>query len=124
MPVGDEPIYAYWRQFEQGPEVTEDLNFLDKRGYGIAGEWVTKREPDGSKVLMKLRATEDRGIAVLVKKGADGKCVADTISTINGQQSHLHKVFVHVAGFLKVDWIEIKGNQTKDGAAIVERVNR
>src|SRR5256885_5089221 len=47
VPVGDEPIYAYWRQFEKSPDATEDLNFLDKQGYGIKGEWVTKRSPEG-----------------------------------------------------------------------------
>src|SRR3954471_20616120 len=113
LPVGDEPIYAYWRQFEQGPEVTEDLNFLDKQGYGIKGEWVTKRgAADGSKVLMTLRAT-DRPIAVIVKKNDDGKCSAEAITTINGGPAHLDRVFVHVAGFLKVDWVEIRGQ--KDG---------
>lgn len=124
VPVGDEPVYAYWRQFEQGPEVTEDLNFLDKQGYGIKGEWVTKRAADGSKVLMKLRATEDRGIAVIVKKADNGKCVGDAIATINGQPAHLSRVFVHVAGFLKVDWIEIKGTNVANGQAVVERINR
>jgi len=121
VPVGDEPIYAYWRQFEKGPEVTEDLNFLDKQGYGIKGEWVTKRSPEGSKVLMTLRAT-DRAIAVIVKKNDDGKCSATAITTINGGPAQLSRVFVHVAGFLKVDWVEIQGNAS--GKPIVERVNR
>jgi hypothetical protein len=121
VPIGDEPIYAYWRQFEKGPEVTEDLNFLDKQGYGIKGEWVTKRSPDGSKILMTLRAT-DRPIAVIVKKNDEGKCTAEAITTINGGPAHLDRVFVHVAGFLKVDWIEIKGSA--NGKPVVERVNR
>ena len=123
VPVGDEPIYAYWRQFEKGPDVTEDLNFLDKQGYGIKGEWVVKRDPAGSKVLMTLRAT-DRPIAVLVKKNDDGKCVADTIAKINGEQAHLERVFVHVAGFLKIDWIEIRGTSVASGKPAIERVNR
>ncbi len=122
VPIGDEPIYAYWRQFEKGPDVTEDLNFLDKQGYGIKGEWVTKRDPAGSKVLMTLRAT-DRPIAVLVKKGDDGKCVGDSIAKINGEQAHLEKVFVHVKSWLNVDWVEIRGTSVASGKPIVERVN-
>src|SRR5262245_39402918 len=55
IPVGDEPIYAYWRQFEKGPSVTEDLNLLDKTVYGIKGQWVTKRSAEGSKVLMTVK---------------------------------------------------------------------
>src|SRR5579862_229788 len=45
VPVGKEPLYAYWRQFEKGPNVTEDLNFLDRTVYGIGGQWVTERSP-------------------------------------------------------------------------------
>ena len=123
VPVGNEPIYAYWRQFEQGPEVTEDLNFLDKQGYGIKGEWVTKRSAEGSKVLMTLRAT-DRPVAILVKRSDDGRCVGDAIATINGAPAHLERVFVHVAGFLKVDWVEIRGTSVADGKPVAERVNR
>jgi hypothetical protein len=123
MPVGDEPIYVYWRQFEKGPDVTEDLNLLDKTVYGIKGEWVTKRAADGSKVLMTLRST-DRPIAIVVKRSDNGKCVGDAIASINGQPAHLERVFVHIAGFLKVDWIEIRGRSVANGSAVVERVNR
>jgi hypothetical protein len=122
LPVGDEPIYAYWRQFEQGPEVTEDLNFLDKQGYGIKGEWVTKRGADGSKVLMTLRATADRGIAVIVKKNDAGKCTSETIATINGAPARLGRVFVHVAGLLSVDWVELRGTSVATGQPAIERV--
>src|SRR4051812_47225394 len=60
LPIGDEPIYNYWRQYEKGPEVTEDLNFLDKTGYGIKRQKVEERSAAGSKVVMQLRATSDR----------------------------------------------------------------
>jgi hypothetical protein len=121
IPIGNEPIYVYWRQNEQGPNVTEDLNALDRTVYGIKGQWVTKRSPDESKVLMTLRATSERSIAVITRK-RDGKCVADPIATINGAPARLDRVFVHVAGFLSVDWIEIRG--VASGKPVVERVKR
>jgi hypothetical protein len=123
VPIGEEPLYAYWRQFEKGPGVNEDLNFLDKTVYGIKGQWIVKRSVDGSKVLMTLRST-DRPIAVIVNKNEDGKCVAQTIAKINGEQAHLDRVFVHVPGFMRVDWIEIRGITVATGKVIVERVNR
>ncbi len=123
VPVGDEPIYAYWRQFERGANVTEDLNFLDKTVYGIGGQWVLQRSADGSKVLMKVKASGERGIAILVKKNESGKCVSDTVATIAGQRAHLDRVFVHVPGFMRVDWVEIRGTAASDHKPIVERVN-
>ncbi len=123
VPIGDAPIYAYWRQFEQGSDVTEDLNVLDRTVYGIDGQWVTKRSADDSKVLMTLKATPKRGIAVITKK-RDGKCVADTIATINRRPARLQRVFVHVPGFLRVDWIEIRGVDGATGEPAFEHVNR
>jgi hypothetical protein len=122
-PIGAEPLYAYWRQLEQGPDVTEDLNVLDKTVYGIDKQWVTKRSPDENKVLMTLKATPTRGIAVITRK-RDGKCVAESIATINGKPARLDRVFVHVPGFLRVDWIEIRGVDIASGQPAVERVNR
>ena len=121
MPVGDAPLHAYWQQIEQGPDVVEDLNILDRTVYGIEGQWILKRTADESKVLMTLKATPKRGIAVITRK-RDGKCVADSIATINGKPAHLESVFVHIPGFLKVDWIEIKGTDVAASQPVVERV--
>ena len=118
-PRGSEPIYAYWQQLVQGADVVEDLTFLDRTVYGIKEQRVTKRAPEESKVLMTLKATPDRMIAVLVHR-RDGRCVADSIAFINAVPSFLDRVFVHVAGFLKVDWVEIRGRL--NGKPVVERV--
>lgn len=121
MPIGNEPVYVYWQQIEQGPNVTEDLNFLDRTVYGVKSQSVTKRSPEESRVVMTLRATSDRSITVVTKK-QEGQCVADSIAMIGGVPARLDRVFVHVAGWLSVDWIDIKG--TVSGRPIVERVKR
>jgi hypothetical protein len=118
VPYGDAPVYAYWRQYEEGPTVTEDLNMLDRTVYGIKSQAVVKRSPDESKVLMTIKAT-DRTIAV-VTHNRNGKCVADPIALINGSPARLERVFVHVKSWLNVDWIEIKGSA--NGQTIVERI--
>jgi Domain of unknown function (DUF4833) len=119
QPVGDEPIFAYWRDFEKGPNVLSDLGILEKKGYGIKGQWVQKRSPDDSRILMNLNATPDRGILITTKK-TDGKCVAQAIATINKESALLEQVFVHIAGFLSVDWIELRGFRL--GKPAIERV--
>lgn len=118
-PIGEAPVYAYWRQLERGPDVTEDLNMLDRTVYGVREQRVLVRSAQESKVLMTIKATPTRGIAIFVRK-RDGKCVPEVIATINGSASLLERVFVHVAGFLSVDWIEIRGQL--NGQPVVEHV--
>jgi hypothetical protein len=118
VPYGNAPVYAYWRQYEEGPTVTEDLNMLDRTVYGIKSQAVVKRSPEESKVLMTIKAT-DRPIAVVLHQ-RDGKCIADPIAVINGSPARLERVFVHVKSWLNVDYIEIKGSA--NGKAIVEHV--
>lgn len=121
VPIGNEPVYAYWRDYEKGPEVTDDLSMLDRSVYGIRNQKVLARTVTESKILMSLKATPDRGIAVFIRK-RDGKCVAESIATINGGAAMLERVFVHVAGFMSVDWIELRGRL--NGQPAIERVKR
>src|SRR5262249_49525217 len=115
--------YAYWRQFEQGPEVTEDLNFLDKTAYGIRRQSIQIQTERGTKIVMTLRATAERGIAVVVRK--DGaSCSAEALAFIGNVPARLNRIYVHVAGFLSVDYIELSGVRLDNGKPVVERINR
>lgn len=119
QPVGDEPMYGYWLQYEEGPNEIRDLTFLDRTVYGIHSQKVLKRTPEESKVLMTLKAASDRGVAVITSP-KDGGCVAKTITFINSTPANLDHIFVHVAGVMSVDWIEVRGQI--DGKDVVERV--
>lgn len=120
-PESNEPVYAYWRQFEQGPNVTEDLNFLDKTAYGIKSQSIQLQTDRGTKIVMTLRATSERGIAVVVRK--DGAtCTAEALAFINNTPARLTRVYVHVAGFLSVDYIELIGTRLDNGKPVVERI--
>jgi hypothetical protein len=120
VPVSDEPIYNYWRQFEKGPEVTEDLNFLDKTGYGIKNQKVVERKTSGSKVVLTLRATSDRPIAVYVRKER-AACVAEPLTYISGTSARLERIHVQLSGPLSVSYIEIRGVRSDNKQPIVER---
>ncbi len=119
VPVGDEPIYNYWRQYEKGPEVTEDLNFLDKTGYGIKDQKVETRATAGSKVTLRLKAT-DRAIAVYSRKEGD-KCVAEAMTFINSTAAKLQRIHVELSGPISIKYIEIRGVRADNKQPIVER---
>ena len=120
VPIGDEPIYAYWRQYDKGPEVTADLNWLDKTGYGIRSQKVEARSPAGSKVLMVLRATSNRSIAVYVRKEG-AKCAADALTYITGVSARLDLIHVQLSGPISIDWIDIRGLRTDNKQPIHEK---
>jgi hypothetical protein len=120
VPVGDEPVYPYWRQFEKGPDVTEDLNFLDKTGYGIKNQKVEQRSASGSKVVMRLRAASDRSIAIYVRK-EDKACVAEPLAFIQGTSARLQRIHVQLSGPLSVSYIELRGVRVDNKQPITER---
>jgi hypothetical protein len=122
VPVGDEPVYPYWRQFEKGPDVTEDLNFLDKTGYGIKSQKVERPAPAGTtgRVVLRLRAASDRTIAIDVRK--EGKaCVADALTFLSGTAARLQRIHVQLSGPLSVDYLELRGVRVDNKQPIVER---
>ena len=48
-PVGDEPVFPYWREFEPPPPVrTKPMSGFSKMGYGISTQKVLKRSAAGS----------------------------------------------------------------------------
>lgn len=120
VPIGDEPVYAYWRQYEKGPEVTEDLNFLDRTGYGIKDQKVEQRSPAGSKVTMRLRATSDRSIGIYVRKEGE-KCVAEPMTYIAGTAAQLQRIHVQLSGPLSIQYIDIRGLRADNRQPINER---
>lgn len=86
QPIGNEPVFAYWRDFEKVPEVTDDLSAIERSLYGVRDQKVLARVPGESKILMSLKATPQRGIAIFVRK-RDRKCMSESIATINGARS-------------------------------------
>ena len=85
VPIGSEPMYAYWRQYEKGANVTEDLNLLDKTVYGIKDQSVLHRGTDDSRISLTVKAASDRPVTIIVKK-VDGKCTAEPLGRISAER--------------------------------------
>ena len=120
-PIGNEPVYAYWHDYEQGPNVYADLNFIDRTVYSVSRQNVVRRDASGSRVIIVLKAASDRSIAVNISK-RDGKCVSETNAFISGTAARLDRIFVQVSGTFSYDWIELRG--FANGKPIVERVKK
>jgi Domain of unknown function (DUF4833) len=119
MPIGSAPVYAYWRQFEKGPEVLEDLNFLDRIAYGIADQRANG-DAAAPRIVLRLRAAAHRLIAVYPYRDGD-RCAAHSMTIIAGGPAQLHEIHVQLSGPISVAWVDLVGTRD-DGSPAVERV--
>ncbi|MFO0696944.1 MAG: DUF4833 domain-containing protein [Polyangiales bacterium] len=117
---GSEPVFAYWRMLERGPDALEALEPFERRAYGIASQEV---EADGARVLVRLHAVPGR-VLVFAPRKVRGRCLCHATLPIGGRPSILEDVFVVLSGPLAVDHIELRGRSLDDGAERVERLER
>lgn len=118
-PRGKDALFPYWRRADG---TIESLGVVDQTIYGVKEQTPMPAEGE-SKLLVTLRATSERSVAVFVKREQDGRCVARSIATIDHKPAELKSVFAHVGGILAgVDWIDLRG--TFEGRPVVERIRR
>ena len=115
--ASDEPVFGYWRDLEEGPDVTSPLLWYEKPAYGFKSQAVK-----GNVVYVRLSALPERTIALTLSKN-NSTCLAQATTKINGQIAIVKQVYVFAEeGFFRptVKWIEIRG--TLSGKAITERI--
>jgi hypothetical protein len=106
-PIGDAPMFAFWRMNEKGPAVIEPLLPREERAYGIGRQRVISRGSGESKVEVTLRALAARPIVVDIKPGA-GHCEAWSTLPIGGETAYLYNVYVKLKEF-GVDYLLLSG---------------
>lgn len=123
-PVDDEAIFGYWRIFEKSPPVrTQGWSLIDRIPYGIAEQRRLPRTPNGAEYMLTLKQLT-RPIVITTKLEADGRCTATARTRINGSTAQLLSVYVKLAGFAMVDYIDVLGRNLRTGAAITERIKK
>ena len=122
-PVGDEPVFPYWRELEPPPPVrTKAMGAFSKLGYGISTQRVLRRAETGSDHAIKLKQV-DRVIYITTTKNASGHCSALVRTKIAGvEYAELTSVYIKLSGPLSVSYIDIKGKNLATGQHIEERV--
>ncbi len=121
VPVGDHPVFAYWRMFEHGPSATEALLPIEVGAYGVVEQHVVSQSMTGitgGSVRMTLGALRDRPI--VIETHADrGGCSASALTNVAGAQASLWSVYVRIKWPFGVDSLTLTGRATDD-ARIVE----
>lgn len=121
MPVGEEPLFPYWREFESEPPglKTHSLKFFEYAGYGISDQR-TKKVENRAEIAVKLKAFP-REIVITTQKGADGKCQVIARSVIAAMPNvELVSAYIKLKSGWSVEYVEVKGRV--DGKGVAERL--
>jgi hypothetical protein len=116
-PAGAQPVFAYWREIEKGPNVTSELLGIEQQAYGIARQQVSH-----GRIRLALRALPSRTIVIETRRTDDGKCAATATLAIAGTPARLERVFAQIAWPAGVDFLMLEGAAVSDGRALRERV--
>lgn len=115
--ITDEPINVYWVNREERPGEKNGLNFFQRKmAYGYK---VVDKGDDYS--VVTLSAYPDRQLTI---KKHDGRYICQV--KINGQESILRELYVQASprNPVSVEYVELRGETLKNGAAVNERVQR
>ncbi|MGE3538796.1 MAG: DUF4833 domain-containing protein [Candidatus Tectimicrobiota bacterium] len=89
-PASAQPVKAWWKLLEEGPEKTAALSIFDRRAYGIEGQRVRAGE-----VTFHLKALEQKRIVARTQLTPPrGPCTATAHAEIQGQWAVLERIYV------------------------------
>lgn len=124
-PVGDEPVFPYWREFENSPPVrVHGLKFYEYAAYGVAEQRSLRRAGNVLEIAVRLKPLP-RELIVALEKQPDGKCkatVRTTISEIVGAE--LLSAYVKLKRAWSVEYVEVHGKHPETGLALCERLKQ
>lgn len=125
MPSGKEPVFPYWREFENSPPVrTHPLGLLEYYPYGIATQRIVGSSARGVEYFVRLKRIH-RDLFVTTNKEADGRCTAMVRTTIAGQdRSELVSAYVKLRRAMSVEYVDIHGRAASTGQPIEERITQ
>jgi hypothetical protein len=121
-PIGEAPVFAYWRMLERGPLATEPLLSREVPAYGLASQRAERRRLGGH-VALTLNALPRRPIVIDSEPGGAG-CVAQATAAIGGVPASLSSVFVQLRWPFGVDYLLLAGRAIADGRFVREQVSR
>jgi hypothetical protein len=122
VPLSKEPVFAFWRMLEKGPNVNEHLLASEQKAYGVASQTVTERRADGGTVRLVLNAVPKRAILIETSRGADGSCRAYPRVTIDGAPAYLYNVYIRLKWLFGVDYLLLSGWSVDGTHVITEKL--
>lgn len=120
-PLGNVPVFAYWRMFEQGPDRTEPLLDREQPAYGLHSQSVTAQSGYGGKVRIALRAVSARPIEVETWRDPMGECSGTATLLVAGAMAHLFNVYAKLKWPFGIEYLLLQG-WSLDGSRVVREI--
>jgi hypothetical protein len=123
-PVGAQPVFAYWRELERGPNAISPLLERERPAYGIAQTRQTRpdqQDTTGGRVEVRLRAIPKRPLVIELFK-AGTTCGARALVSIHKQPAVLTSVYVDMGALFSVNYALVRGIRVADGQPLQEKV--
>lgn len=118
---GSEPVYGYWRDLEEGPQVTSKLLAQEQPAYGVTRPRKIENGAQGGKVLFGLRGFPDRSITIQTF-AHDGECKAWAMTEIKKTPAILRSLYVELGFLFSIDYVILRGVRIGDGGPVQEKV--
>lgn len=120
-PVGQQPVFGYWRRLKGGVRVDEPLVSPGTRVYGASDKQEVERVASGGRVRTFVKALQRVRIDIRVEKTAAG-CKATPTTTLRGELVRLSHAYLQLGTFaLRVKHVDVFGYRVKDGRQVTER---
>jgi hypothetical protein len=121
-PKGKRPVYAYWRDLEDGPKATSPILKHELPAYGINRPHWIKQYDDGGRMRISLRGFPERPL-ILETYQRDARCRARALTKIKDQSALLRSIYVALGFLFSVDYVVVHGLRVADGRPIQEKMD-
>jgi hypothetical protein len=121
-PMGDRPVYGYWRELERGPTVTSPLLDHEQRAYGVNEPRSIRQLASSAEISMTLRAFPERPLIVQVFRSGS-RCVARTVTMMQGQSALLQSIYIDLGFLFSVNYALLSGVRVQDGQGVQEKLH-
>ena len=118
-PTDEDPVSAYWRMLEEGPDERDELKFWEQPGYGVRQPEEVDRNADSGSLALVIRGVPDHKIR-LETFTSDRGCQARAITGISGEEAILLRIDIEVSGWANVHKVEIHGISFSSGLEVSE----
>ena len=121
-PVGNHPVYGYWRELKVGPRVVSPLLEHEQRAYGLSEPRFVRRTAEGGQIRVSLRGFPERPLIIDTFRKGSG-CAARTQTTIQQQPALLTWIYVDIGFLFSVNYAIVRGIRIADGVAVQEKIH-
>ncbi|MEY4582249.1 MAG: hypothetical protein RL701_6952 [Pseudomonadota bacterium] len=125
-PVGDHPVYGYWRELEVGPQATSKLLDHEQRAYGVGEPRYVRSTDKGGEIRISLRGFPERPLFIETFRQVDGRrsrCAARTHIMIQHQPAILSSIYIDLGFLFSVNYALVRGVRIADGVAVEEKIH-